>query len=578
MEEKKEKEYIIVCALDIGSWGSGYAFLSTREQDPKITVEQNWGGLNVKTATDVLFEDGEFFAFGNESIAEFLEAIDDPSRNLELYEKFKMVLLNYTGRDSRNQLQVSDVSGTKKRSAQELFMHTMSFLKEHAMKRIHDSYPRVQDSDIRWVITVPAIWTPQAKLIMKNAAYDAKLWTETDPDQVILCYEPEAALYECKVSNPRDVVIKPGDQYLVVDCGGGTADFAAHQVCENGENVKEVLPPSGDNWGSNYVNSEFERVLFEIFGSELMASIRREKPTLYLNLFEKFETEKTKRRLPSSKLSFRIEINPTLQQMIETRARKTIAELLGSKPSFGISFDPDSKTLIIEEQGIELLMQNTTNEISNWTSHLLSNPILDSVKYVFLVGGFANSKSLENAIKNCERVKALKIPVVVPKLPELCVLKGACRFGINPRSPMVGKRISPMTYGLRIDREFRHTDPIRCKKVVDGEEICCDVFDPILAKDSVLTADSVWEESYRTLSDNVSLDLFAHSGDSGAVSYVFDKGVNSVGSIKIQFPLKFRGILKEIHVKIIFGGTSLEVTCVSSVGDMKSHSIQLSEI
>eukprot|EP00475_Leptophrys_vorax_P017147 TRINITY_DN23704_c0_g1_i1.p1 TRINITY_DN23704_c0_g1~~TRINITY_DN23704_c0_g1_i1.p1 ORF type:complete len:579 (-),score=141.62 TRINITY_DN23704_c0_g1_i1:1932-3668(-) len=578
MEEKRE--YIIVCALDIGSWGSGYGFLSTRENDPKVTVETNWGGPNVgscKTATDVLFESGEFLAFGHESLTEFLEAKNDQSRGLELYQKFKMVLCDYEGHGSKVNLQVKDASGTKERTAQELFMHTMSFLKDRAIDRIRESYPRVKDKEIRWVVTVPAIWTPQAKLIMKSAAFDAKLWTDEDPDQLVLCHEPEAALHECKVSNPRDVVVNAGDQYLVVDVGGGTADFAAHEVAVNGIHVKEVLSPSGGAWGSNYVNAEFGRILGEIFGSELIDQIREENPSLMVSLMEKFEVEKTKRRMPTSKELFWIEVNPKFQQIIEEKSQRTVAEIVEMKPEYGISFDQQSRSLVISEKGIEIIFQAVIIQISSWTSRLLSNPKMNLVKYIFLVGGFANSKRLGDALKRNEHVLAKKIPVIIPKLPELCVLKGACRYGINPRTAIVEKRISPMSYGLKIDREFQHGDPEKCKRIIDGEVVCSDVFDLILTKGTELTADSCWKETYRTLADNVSLELYAHSRDT-EVSFVFEEGVHCVGVIRKSFPPKYKGALKEIDVKIVFGGTNLEVTFQSSVGDKQTHKIQLTEI
>ena len=55
-----------------------------------------------------------------------------------------------------------------------MFAHSIKFLKDEAMKvicqRTGDEYYNV--SDIQWVLTVPAIWTPAAKQFMREAGYE----------------------------------------------------------------------------------------------------------------------------------------------------------------------------------------------------------------------------------------------------------------------------------------------------------------------------------------------------------------------------------------------------------------------
>lgn len=123
------------------------------------------------------------------------------------------------------------------------------------------------DEDIRWVITVPAIWRSAAKQLMREAAYEAGLGYERLPHQVLISLEPEAASLFCRqlkrhqlktekpaelqltpdsLGKPRplkpwnrsaqresmyvDAVLDvcPGQRYMVVDCGGGTVDITVH--------------------------------------------------------------------------------------------------------------------------------------------------------------------------------------------------------------------------------------------------------------------------------------------------------------------------------------------------------------
>ena len=46
------------------------------------------------------------------------------------------------------------------------------FFRDHALRELGDALgSRVGVSDVRWVVTVPAIWRQQAKQFMREAAY-----------------------------------------------------------------------------------------------------------------------------------------------------------------------------------------------------------------------------------------------------------------------------------------------------------------------------------------------------------------------------------------------------------------------
>lgn len=66
------------------------------------------------------------------------------------------------------------------------------------------------------------------------------------------------------------------------------------------------------------------------------------------------------------------------------------------------------------------------------------------VNFVFMVGGFSESPYLKVNIKSKFEVDGLSI--LVPKRPQVSVIRGACMFGLNPRS--ITSRISKKTYGI----------------------------------------------------------------------------------------------------------------------------------
>jgi len=53
-----------------------------------------------------------------------------------------------------------------------VFAHALRFFYEHALQELSDqSATTIVNDDIRWVITVPAIWKAPAKQFMRLAAY-----------------------------------------------------------------------------------------------------------------------------------------------------------------------------------------------------------------------------------------------------------------------------------------------------------------------------------------------------------------------------------------------------------------------
>jgi len=56
-----------------------------------------------------------------------------------------------------------------------VFAHALRFFRDHALQELSDqSATTIVSDDIRWVITVPAIWKAPAKQFMRLAAYQVR--------------------------------------------------------------------------------------------------------------------------------------------------------------------------------------------------------------------------------------------------------------------------------------------------------------------------------------------------------------------------------------------------------------------
>ncbi|ETO24508.1 hypothetical protein RFI_12646 [Reticulomyxa filosa] len=79
---------------------------------------------------------------------------------------------------------------------------------------------------------------------------------------------------------------------MIIDLGGGTADIVSYEVLKEFQ-VKELVYPSGGPWGSSVIDEEFESILKNLFGSEVMTEFQKSYPAHYVELFKEFEKSKT---------------------------------------------------------------------------------------------------------------------------------------------------------------------------------------------------------------------------------------------------------------------------------------------
>ena len=84
---------------------------------------------------------------------------------------------------------------------------------------------------------------------------------------------------------------------------------------------------------------------------------------------------------------------------------------------------------------------------------------------------------------------------MVPRRPQVSVIRGACMFGLNPRS--ITSRISKMTYGINTLTTWdMDKHPEEKKVIIEGEDFCEDVFDAFVRKGEAVGIDEVHEKTY----------------------------------------------------------------------------------
>ncbi len=83
-------------------------------------------------------------------------------------------------------------SNGKLMSALTVFSHSLRFFRDQALQELSDqSATKILNEDVRWVITVPAIWKAPAKQFMRQAAYSVCYPLTIIPSVIMLPYLPK---------------------------------------------------------------------------------------------------------------------------------------------------------------------------------------------------------------------------------------------------------------------------------------------------------------------------------------------------------------------------------------------------
>ncbi|HRZ24286.1 MAG TPA: Hsp70 family protein, partial [Candidatus Contendobacter sp.] len=114
---------------------------------------------------------------------------------------------------------------------------------EHLRAAWDDQHPDAPLADQDVVLTVPASFDPAARELTAEAAAAAGL------SHLVLLEEPQAALYHWILAAQGEwrKQVRVGDIILVIDLGGGTADFSLIAVTERDGSLELVRVAVGDH-------------------------------------------------------------------------------------------------------------------------------------------------------------------------------------------------------------------------------------------------------------------------------------------------------------------------------------------
>ncbi|NWQ66549.1 HS12A protein, partial [Neopipo cinnamomea] len=611
-DDAVEQLFLVVVAIDFGTTSSGYAYSFTKEPEC-IHVMRRWEGgdpgvSNQKTPTTILLTpERKFHSFGY-AARDFYHDLDPTESKHWLYfEKFKMKL--HTTGNLTMETDLTAANG-KKVKALEIFAYALQFFKEQALKELSDQGGSdFENTEVRWVITVPAIWKQPAKQFMRQAAYKAGMASPENPEQLIIALEPEAASIYCRKLrlhqmidlssrapvngySPSDTIgtgftqgkehvrhkrqsrtfmvenvigeiwseLEEGrDRYIVVDSGGGTVDMTVHQIRLPEGHLKELYKATGGPYGSLGVDYEFEKLLCKIFGEDFIEQFKIKRPAAWVDLMIAFESRKRAAApdrtnplnitLPFSFIDYYKKFRG---HSVEHALRKSNVDFVKWSSQGMLRMSPDA---------MNALFKPTIDQIVQHLSEVFDKPEVTNVKFLFLVGGFAESPLLQQAVQS---VFGSRCRVIIPQDVGLTILKGAVLFGLDPA--VIKVRRSPLTYGVGVLNRFvEGKHPPEKLLVKDGTRWCTDVFDKFISADqSVALGETVTRSYTPAKPSQLVIVINIYSSEQDNVSFITESGVKKCGTLRLDLTGTDASVpnRREIKTLMQFGDTEIKAMAI----------------
>lgn len=307
-----------------------------------------------------------------------------------------------------------------------------------------------EERNIKYFLTVPAIWNDAGKAATRAAAIQAGFLRDENDNRLTLITEPEAAAMFCAKAGLLN--LKVHDAILIVDCGGGTVDLIAYEVEEESPfTVAECTAGSGDSCGSTALNRNFSNILRTKIRKMKLPEGSRTAGRVYAKCIMDFENR--------IKADFR---NNNQKWAVD----------VGIEAEF-----PDA--------GIEEGYMTFTNEeilqcfepVVNRILELVRNQIIAiqaqnrTLQNVLVVGGFGASEYLFQQIK-LHVPPQFQAKVVRPMDSVAAIVKGAVTAGISER--VVTSRVARRHYlmaTLQPFKEGHHPEAYRVPSL-DGKDRC----------------------------------------------------------------------------------------------------------
>ena len=216
--------------------------------------------------------------------------------------------------------------------------------------------------------------------------------------------------------------------------------------------------------------------------------------------------------------------------------------------------------LSVGPNAMKQLFEPVVSGIVSHMTGLFERPTLSNISSLFMVGGFAESVFLQEAIK---RAFGSRCKILVPNYASIAVVQGATMFGRN--TSIVSSRIMATTYGFGMKVRFNpKVHWPEKKEVIEGITWCKDHFRVVVKEnEAVKVGEKRCFVIHPTYNKQVKISVPFFTSTDPNVKYTTDPTVGpSIGEMIAYSPDTSKGRDREIEVIVYFGETEIKATAV----------------
>eukprot|EP01083_Nonionella_stella_P070009 187029_1 len=588
-----ERKQII--SIDFGSFGS-IASYCLPQSPAKYSLVKDWkgmggcdGAMQKKTLTALLWNihERKTIAFGYEAqklYFEYEKIIKDkhksPAKKLKKKfgdERIKLAYFKHfkphlVGDDPlRKDKYIWSVDKSAKLSILDLITYSLIEIKTQAMIEAErfrgdsrldlEGKKALKEDEILWTLSTPSIWDDTSRGAFKECAIDAGMTHH------VIGLEPEFALFcMAKADQAEFLETDSNEISMVLDCGGGTVDATCIEIIAGGPKMEETLPRKGIDMGSLDIDEEYYKMLEGVLGREFIAQFQREQPHHWNSLQTSFW--KAKHIVDANKFAdsgLNVDIPRALWKLLKTKFndddeeddfedyvtglfQKYCTKRYGEAHKDYIEYDEEDDSINIQIPVWNDFHKAVLDAICDFVEELLSADSMDTCEQIILVGGFAQSKFLQQRLMSqfrdgVDEFDERKIAFDIAPQPSWAVTIGGLFWANNRKNY---RRKMWLTYGFEVNKPWKRGDPLSNKhrdmNTASGF-IKKHVFDPVIFKNDTFD-ENQQEQRHYTIPFNagvLTLNLYAVDSEHGA-EYTTDKDEDGtdICTIAAQYELKLK--------------------------------------
>ncbi|MCJ1423028.1 hypothetical protein MMC29_000909, partial [Sticta canariensis] len=460
----------LIVGIDFGTTFSGVAFAFATNTEAKEDIITEWPGAGNQTKQKiptVLYYDQYQKVVGwGPDIADALAPTGYPKPGVQKVEWFKLQLM-LSGNTYIDPINLPPLPPGKSEIdvAADYLFKLRGAMRNQLQKTLGEVFNR-EERNIRYFLTVPAIWNDAGKAATRAAAIQAGFLRDENDNRLTLITEPEAAAMFCSKTGLLNLKIR--DAVLIVDCGGGTVDLIAYEVEEETPfTVAECTAGSGDSCGSTALNRNFSNILRAKIRKMRLPDGSKTAGKVYAKCIMDFENRiKADFRNNGQKWAVDVGIEAEFPEASIEEGYMTFTneEILQC-------FEPVVNRILelVRNQIIGIQAQNRILQVAHLNS--LSSTANNTLQNVLVVGGFGASEYLFQQIK-LHVPPQFQAKVVRPMDSVAAIVKGAVTAGITER--VVTSRVARRHYlmaTLQPFKEGHHPEQYRVPSL-DGKDRC----------------------------------------------------------------------------------------------------------